>query len=251
MNERELDRYHLKRHEIPSGDLKYISEYEMLGPDLQNLQQQDLQVCGVVTLDLSVATTPNAPFLVNIPGRACYLLGALTANLYNPDTNLGLDVYEPSAFVNCRVNSNQAQNAIPLKHNRGFIGSFLRLYLSWPAQEGVSAKIVVLKSERLPWNINETDARFSLVEATQLVTGSVISLTGGAAAVVIAPALSTRKCTAIQNQGSTPIWVGGSTVTVGSGVKLNQDDIYLHRNTSALYGVATTSNTAVSINTET
>lgn len=228
----------------------WISEYELSAPDLQNLQQQNPDVLQSITLDLSVAQAYGDPLILNAPGRAFTLLGYSLSSAYNPTTNTGVEQSEPGVFVNVRINADRLENQYPLKHNRGFRGNFGKLFLSWPAQANMGARLIILRSEREPWLNQESDNRFGLVEASNIAPQATAATVTNAAAILL-PADLSRKVSTVRPRGATSIFVGASNLTAATGVEVKQDEILIWRNTAALYAItAAGSNTDVRITTE-
>lgn len=116
-----------KRHPIPAEQSqgKWITGYELMGDELQTLNSQNPDV--VYTQILSLATAQATSLEVNVPGRAFTLYGYPANGQYNPVTNVGTEPKDPGVFVECRVNYDRSENAFPLKHNRGFRGTFNKL----------------------------------------------------------------------------------------------------------------------------
>lgn len=243
-------RYKPFRQDIPSAGMKYVDRYQMPSEDLQNLQQQNPDVLYVQTLDLSVARPLTDPLEINTPGRAITLLGYSLSGVYAPQTNVGTEPSEPGVFVSCRINFNREENAYPLKHNRGFRGNFTKLFLTWPAQANMGAKIIIFRYDATPWVNNEADNRFSgRVEASNITTQSAATVTSTAAALL--PADLSRKVSTIFVNGAQTIFVGDANVTAATGIPVPQNAYFYWRNTAPLYAiVSSTSNTDVRRATE-
>lgn len=241
--------YRKERHEIASSGLKWISRYDIPSAELQNMQQTQPAPMFVQVLDLTTAKTPGDPLIVNVPGRAFTLLGYTLSSAYNETANTGVEQVEPAVFVNARVNLNRQEYAYPLKHNRGFRGEFVQLFLSWPAQPDFGAKLVIYKHDLKQWENQESDNRFNSVEASQIDTLAVA--TTGAAAVLL-PLDLRRKISTIQNNHATEaIYVGDSTVTTATGIKVAAaGGILYYRNTAELWAVSTGANNDVRLVTE-
>lgn len=146
----EFERYQDKRFKSPS-ETGFNSKYDFQGPELQDLIQRNPEIVFTQTLTLSTAQTPGAPLVITQPGRAIVFQCFNTANLFSPTTNTGTEDPNPSGFVHCRIQKNAPASALNLKHGRGYKGSFSQFYLSWPAQPGLSGRIIVLKYDDQPW----------------------------------------------------------------------------------------------------
>jgi len=240
--------YRNQRHLTPSPSEKWISEYDIDGREIQFLQQGNPDVIFTKDLDLSVAQTVGDPLIIPIVGRGVVIMGYSLASKYNPTANTGTEVAEPSAFVSCRVNGNDPSKAYPLKHNRGFRGSFNQLFLSWPAQTNVGAKLIIFKADLMPYHNSESDNRFNSVEASNVSTPSAVTINTTASAIVAASVA--RKCATIQNLGSVDLYVGDSTISATKGTKLIPGAILFWKNTAALYGITGSSSVSVGINEE-
>lgn len=227
------DRRHLKPAE--QSQAKWITGYEMEGAELSTLNSQNPDVVFSQIILLSAAQATSLE--INVPGRAVTLYGFPTNGQYNPVTNVGTEPKDPGVFVECRVNFDRPENAFPLKHNRGFRGTFQKLYLRWPAQANLSAKIVIFKFDACPMPNSENDDRFSGLEASNITTHAQGSV-GNTAAVLLAADLS-RKVSTIQNNSANDIYVGDSGVTTTTGIKIAANGgIAYWRNTAALYAIA-------------
>lgn len=145
------------RHQadVASEGFKYRSRYEMEGAELHNLNAQKPAKYYTQVLDLSVAAPPTNPRLIQVAGRSVAIFGITTATLHDPDANTGIETVAPSAFVWAYFDDDINDNGIPLKHSRGFRGDFWRLRLTWPAQAGVSARLIVFKFDEQPWQSGE------------------------------------------------------------------------------------------------
>lgn len=242
-----MDHYSKFRADIPSNTWKYISRYDLMSEAIQFLQQNNPDVVTVFDLDLRTAQTFQAPMEINVPGRAFTIYGYSYSSKYNTADNTGVEVSEPSAFVSVRINASDPSRALSVKHNRGFRGDFQKLFLSWPAQDNVGAKLVIFKYDSCAYNTNESDNRFNSVEASNIETPAAVTVTNVATQIVAAD--SSRKCATIMNLGSVDLYVGDSTITTSKGTKLIPNAVLFYRNTAALYGVTGTS-TSVGVNEE-
>lgn len=237
MNERDSF-YRTQRAVTPLGDMKRIGEYDIEGADLQSLQQQNPDILYNLILDLSVARAITDPLVVQCPGRAAVIYGYSSATQYDGTAAAtGVEVSEPATFIVCRVNSNRAENSFHMKHNRGFHGTFNSLWLSWPAQANIKARLVVFKGDAYPWMSAEADNRFNSVEASNSSDQTVVSV-GNTATVVCAAKIS-RKCCTIFNNAATTIYLLGndSAGTAANGIPLLQYSAAFWRNTGPMYAI--------------
>lgn len=232
--------YRNQRQVTPSADRKYITEYDIEGAEIQTLNQQNPDVIYTQILDLTVAQPVTDPVKVPVSGRAAVIYGYASGSEFDPVANTGVEVSEPAAFVNARINFNRAQNQMHFKHNRGFRGSFNEMYLSWPAQAGIKALLVIFKADAQPWITGESDNRFNSVEASTSAPLLVVSV--GNTPSLVVPAKIGRKCATIYNNAATTIYLLGATSTgalavATNGVPLLQNAAAFWRNTGACYAI--------------
>lgn len=255
----ETNNYSSFRHDTPNNTLKYRDKYNFDGPELLNLSQQNPDVIFTQVLDLGTAQPVGQPLRLQQQGRAIVIYGFLSGNLYasgpNDTTgNTGIEQAEPSAFVSARINFNRAENTVSLKHSQGFIGSFQDLYLSWPAQTGVYARVYVFKYDAMPWQSIGDNRYGGLVEGTKIATQNVVSVDNIVITQIVGTNLA-RKVATITNLGSTNLFVGGNNVTIESGgtpgTLVQPNGIIYWRNSAPLFGISKTSPNNVSINEET
>lgn len=231
---------------------KFITEYDIEGEELQTLQGQNPDVIYTQVLDLTTAQPVTNPIEVAVSGRAAVIYGYASGSAYNQVANTGVEVTEPSAFCIARINFNREQNSMHFKHNRGFRGSFNKLFLSWPAQANVKALLVVFKADAQPWISGESDNRMNSVEASTGSASSVVTVNNTTS--LIAPASIARKCCTVYNNAATTIYLVGSDSagTAANGIPLVQNSAAFWRNTGALYGItAAGSNTNIRVLEET
>lgn len=248
--DRDLRRF---RQEMPADNgLKKITEYDIDGNEIQTLISQNPDVIYTEVLDLTSAQSVGNPKIVQVTGRAAVIYGYASGSQYNGTANTGVEVVEPAAFVNARINFNREQNTMHFKHNRGFRGTFNTLYLSWPAQANVKALLVIFKADAQPWITGEADHRASSVEASTGSASSVVTVNN--AATLVAPASIARKCATIYNNAATTIYLLGSDSAgvAANGIPLVQNAAAFWRNTGALYAItAAGSNTDIRVLEET
>lgn len=242
--------YKRQQFETPSSGGKLDDRYVIPSDQIQRLIQTPPRVLYRQALDLSTAQAATDPLEINVPGRAVAIYPYTLSSKYDPQTNTGLQTFEPAAFVWCRINQNLDGLAFPLKAGRGFRGEFAKLFLAWPEQDDFGCDIVVYEHEPKHWENHEFDSRFSSVEASQVDTLAVATTTSTAS--IILPADPRRKISTVQNLHATePLFVGDSSVAVATGIQVNAvGGICYWRNTAALYGISTNSNNAIRLVTE-
>jgi hypothetical protein len=152
------DEYLTRQFDIPDRFLHYRSRYQFSSEELQEQFQENIQLCHVEPIiDLFIiAATPKQPYIINAPGRAFVIWFVNTNDVYNTITNTGLDSFNPSTtphLIWARVNHADGQNqrGFPIKHGRGFVGTFKNLALHWPSQENISARVVIYNWDGVPW----------------------------------------------------------------------------------------------------
>lgn len=230
--------YRNQRNITPSADLKRIGEYDIEGADLQSLQQQNPDILFSQILDLSVARAITDPLNIQCPGRAAVIYGYSSLSQYDgTSAATGVEVSEPAAFVVCRVNFNRAENSFHMKHNRGFHGTFNGLWLAWPAQANVKARLVIFKGDGYPWMSGESDNRMNSVEASDSAASAVVSV--GNTPTLVLPRKISRKCGTIYNNAATTIYLLGndSAGVAANGTPLLQNDKCFWRNTGPMYAI--------------
>lgn len=138
-----LKMYHSQRFERPSGFLKWINRYHWASELAQSLVQTPPRSLHVQTIDLSTARDVGNPLIIEVPGRGFVFYGytgSSSTRAVNADT-----------FVHVRINRDMITNFFPAKHQRGYRGDFSRLFLSWPAQSGISVDLVIFEFDARPW----------------------------------------------------------------------------------------------------
>lgn len=139
------------------GD-EVVSEYDISSQEIGDNSKRNIGEIWTQSFDLSVAQT--AAIQIPVPGRSFVIYGFTTATQNTTRTRAGdvlvfaaIDAIEKPKF--------------PLKHGRGFVGSFSKLYLTWPAQPGVSFDIVLHRSNRYPWIEDGLDLTSSVTPIVQ------------------------------------------------------------------------------------
>lgn len=154
MDNRE-DQYGERKFWTPSGFLKYFSRYTVSSEELQDLQQNKYQPIYTETLDLTIANPQSTAKIINQPGRAVVIYGVRSDTVYDPVANTGTEI-TTGANIWCRFNEqNQPGDGMMLKHGRGYIGSFQKLCLTWPAQSLTNARVIIFKWDGTPWLTGE------------------------------------------------------------------------------------------------
>lgn len=116
------------------------SEYDFDSDDLNDSYMRNVTVLHVKTFSLAIAQV--APLELIIPGRGVTIFDYITTDLSKAPIGTGL--------VNIAFNDPTADQ-FPCKYKRGVVGTFSRLYLTWPATALASFDLVIYKSTRAPW----------------------------------------------------------------------------------------------------
>lgn len=139
----------------PASDfLKFRSRYNFECQEIQDLIGRNGDVIYTEVLDLTVAVPITAPVIRDVIGRSVVIYGLTSATRYDPVANTGIETISNNPFVFARINDPRLENGFALKHNRGFRGDFTKLFLTWPAQSGVNARLVVHKFDANPWQVD-------------------------------------------------------------------------------------------------
>jgi hypothetical protein len=155
------EKYLDSRNYKPKEGKPYEHQYRVEGPELQDIIQANPQFFEVIDIDLSVAQSFTAAAAeVNIAGHGLVPYGYTTSTKYDPIANTGIETNVTTIFIACRFQQNlggriQTTNEFHLKHNRGFWGTFSRLYLAWPAQASNSCRLYIYKSKDYPFFTGE------------------------------------------------------------------------------------------------
>lgn len=124
---------------------QYVSEYDLSSQEIGDNSKRNIGEIWTQTFDLSVAQV--APIELLIPGRSFVPYGFTTATLLTTRTR----VSDILVFVGI---GSISEKPFPAKHNRGYVGSFTKLYLTWPAQANNSFDFVIHRSIRIPWQVD-------------------------------------------------------------------------------------------------
>jgi Tfp pilus assembly major pilin PilA len=177
----------------------------------------------------------------------------------------------PFSFKSFKVESaTDSSTEVRLVRGRNFNGAFSMAvkqndannfraqnegWLYWDAQAGKSITILfAVDADFRPGSlVTEQNGAVTIGEGTSITTAAVGTATTTAAAIVAAD--TDRKITVIQNQGTVPVYFGGSTVTASGGArpgfKVNPGESIQWRNSAALYAITdTVSNANLSITNE-
>lgn len=145
--------YRDRKFSVPDIFRKWKSRYDFESEELQNLQQTNIKEIFTQVLDLTVAQTPQNPLQISVSGRAFKIRGIDSTQVYSFTTNTGIESVKTGAFVGCFIGKTIGgpNDAMMLKHGDGYRGDFLNLYLFWPAQAGVNARLTIYSFDDLPW----------------------------------------------------------------------------------------------------
>ena len=132
------------KFQTPDPTKSVITPYDFPSELGQVLQQSNISPFYVERINLTAAGEK----LINSAGFHIVQFGNDGGDTHTPVT---------SSLVNVQFeNKDPGSQAFPLKNNRGFSGPFTRVYLSWPAQPGVWADVVIYKGINYPWIGGET-----------------------------------------------------------------------------------------------
>lgn len=142
-----------KRFEGADNFSEYVNRYDMSSPLIQDLAQRDIKPFTKLTLNLGTLRSIDDPLEIAQPGRGFVIYGMTTA------TATGLKTVSPTAIVNVnlnrRSNSGDTSGQWSAKHNRGYRGDFERLFLDWPAQDGISCELYIFRFDEVPYMSGE------------------------------------------------------------------------------------------------
>ena len=141
MNEQRRGYLPGKNFERPSEEKAYDSEYVMPSEQLLDLRQKARDAVTVYEISLATAGT----LWVQRAGYHFCLYGHDGSTIKTVNTTAYSGVYINKESVD------PTADPYPAKHARGYSGPFAQLFLSWPAQSGVYASLVVYHSDRQPW----------------------------------------------------------------------------------------------------
>lgn len=190
----------------------------------------------VLTLALDTATDVNAPVVLG-QFRSIWVA----------------DATDSVTKIFFRPNSKAAFNqGIPMRQNDVIADDypFASGFIHWAAQAGKSVTLV-LSSAR----IQPGSQRSTVTGATSSTSGSVIATqpvqTVGTVAAALLSLNLVRVLSVIQNQGTNSIWVGDLNVTIkggtNPGIEIAPGAVFHWDNTAALWAVAASSNSNISV----
>lgn len=147
-----MDKYYPgERFQQPRTDKPFESPYDVDSSLLQDLIGRRQEAIFVQTLDLSVART--VPLELPL-GCAIVLYGHDGSSIRTVNTTAfawaQFNQYDPNQQALVAPNT-MVSGGFPLKHSRGFRGPFAKVFLTWPAQTGVFADVVIHRYQGQPW----------------------------------------------------------------------------------------------------
>lgn len=137
----------MDRFQAPVQGKQFQSEYDIPSDLIADLIARDVQCVVVQTLNLATAGS----FVLTTPGRGFvpYFWATSSSNkqrVLNGLVSVFIGTEAPTGF----------EDAFPAKHNRGFRGTFSKLYLSWNAQANTSVDFIIHRSKRTPWMTDDS-----------------------------------------------------------------------------------------------
>ncbi len=155
--------YRNQRQEIADRFRKFVNRYTFNGDELEDLIQTNPLKFTTYTYDLTNPQIGSQTRKLKMPGRAIVMYGVTTDTLYDPRTNVGIETVAPAAFMWATFEGahggpsiNQSNNyGLPLKHNRGFVGDFIGVNLSFPGQANTTARVIIFHFDGHPWQGGE------------------------------------------------------------------------------------------------
>jgi len=152
------DFYPRRRFEIPTIKKEYESPYDIDSQELQDLVARKQSPFYKQTLNLTTSSITqfggNGWLEVPIPGQGVVIYGSDGSAIRTVNTTPLVWVQFNALDVNLLDQGSATPNAaggFPMKHARGFRGPFWKLFLNWPAQNGVWIDLIVLANKELPW----------------------------------------------------------------------------------------------------
>ena len=132
---------HGNRFVVPDSIRQVSSPYDQDSRLWEDLVQRGIRPVSVRTINLEVAGQ------LSIDETGYHFV------IYGHDGSL-IKTVNTQAFVGVQINTKidrQDQVAFPAKHARGYSGPFNGLFITWPAQVGVYADLLIFKSFERPW----------------------------------------------------------------------------------------------------
>lgn len=132
--------YNKARYMIPKSDEQVKSAYDQESAQFQDLVGRNQQPVFVETINLNSA------------GEKTLQVEGYHFVLYGHDGSANKAV-NSTVYANAYVNARTPTGATPFpaKHARGFSGPFNILTLTWPAQTGLFADLIIYKGDHKPW----------------------------------------------------------------------------------------------------
>lgn len=160
----------------PTPGAQFPSEYDIDSSSLADLIARNVAPLQVITIDLSSQPT-GGKLTLPIAGRGFVP--------YFWQTNTTNRARQPSGLIDVAVNcdGSDVSQVFPSKHNRGFIGSFSQLTLTWVNQANTSVDFIIHKSDLTPWMTDDA-ASSSSGSVTQVTATSPLASTGGTTPVI-------------------------------------------------------------------
>lgn len=138
---------------------------------------------------------------------------------------------------------------IPMQYNNRVAWQADRGRIRWTAQPN-TVVIVGIASDAREFAADTPNPKQLVVSSGGSAVGAS-AVTVGTLAVVVAPTSLTRQKATIQNRGPAPIYVGGASVTVASGIELPSGQSYTVTGTAAdIYAISGASGNDVRVLTE-
>lgn len=163
MSSRKQGEYRNQRFDPANDFQKYVGPYQFDSNELHNLEQQGIQRIHSQVLDLTTAQSPKQPLEVNISGRAFKLKGinTQTGAVYDIVANTGIEVVNTTAQIGAWLNQPGVGNLnrtdyLIIKSGDGYRGDFMKLFLFWPAQANVQARLTIFKFDDTPWTSGDS-----------------------------------------------------------------------------------------------
>lgn len=185
------------------------------------------------SLDLSTATTEQAPFEIKFPFKAIWFKNANTG----------------AASLNVKFNKNDTSISRVAVTNNDIIKSnsfFSAAFLDWSAQSATTIDVYVfIDAEVFSGSLISANTVTIANPSTFTVTNPT-TLTGATAGLLFSSNSNVKKRTIENNSGQT-IWLGGSGVTnsgATTGLAIPSGQLYETTNTGALYAYSATAITA-------
>ena len=131
-----------KRFQSPIQGKQFDNEYDIDTDEIADIQNRGVSPVKIFSI---TDRDHTGTLFLNEPGYGFVMYFKKYSGAVSPE-----------GFCNIYVNQGDATDPLanfPAKHNRGFIGAFSRLFLSWPTGggDGDTAVLVIFKSKNMPW----------------------------------------------------------------------------------------------------